>query len=399
MSGVRVFARGLVLAIPAIACALAGCSDRGPGGMPPAPPPPEVGVITAATTPITVNEEYVAQTEAVETVEIRARVGGVLERQGFEDGARVKKDDLLFVIDQQPYIVALAQARAALAQAQANHVNSRQVLERVRPLLDEQAISQQDLDAAVAKESTDAANVEAARAAVQQAELNLGYTTVRAPRDGNMSKALIKPGGLVNASTTLLTTLYSVDPIYVNFTVSEPKLLELQRVFKLSPGDDRSNSPPFRLRLVDGSEYKFPGKLNFADAAIDTKSGTLSLRLSVPNPDRQLRPGQFVRVVMPAAQNLAAILLPQAAVQEIQGKRSVFVVAADNTAEYREIGARTRQGSDWVVESGIKAGERVIVEGVGKVRPGAPVKPVPAGSGAAAPAGPAGPAGPAKKGP
>lgn len=162
---------------------------------PPQMPPPEVSVVKVAATPVTLFEEYVAQTEAVDTVEIRARVGGILERQAFVDGASVKKGDLLFVIDQQPYITGLAQAKAAVAQAQASYVNSKQNLARVRPLLADQAVSQQDVDAAVAKEAADGATMEAAKAQVKQAELNLDYTTIRAPRDGVISKALIKPGG------------------------------------------------------------------------------------------------------------------------------------------------------------------------------------------------------------
>jgi membrane fusion protein (multidrug efflux system) len=356
-----------------VALGLAGCGGKGP---PQAPPPPEVNVIKAVTQPITVFEEYVGQTEAVDTVEIRARISGLLERQGFEDGARVKRGDLLFVIDPQPYIAALAQAKAALAQTQAAHLNSKQNLDRIRPLLADKAISQQDLDTAVAKEATDAANEDAARAQVKTAELNLDYATIRAPRDGVISKALIKPGGLVNASTTLLTTLYSVDPIYVNFTVSEQKLLELQRQLKRNPGEEKARLPSFRLRLADGSEYKSSGKLNFVDAAVDAKSGTLQVRVLVPNPERLLRAGQLVRVVFPSLQPLNAIRIPQQAVQELQGKRSVFVVDAENKAQYREITANTRIENDWVVESGIAAGDMVIVEGMQKVRPGAPVKPV-----------------------
>lgn len=359
----------------AIALALAGCSGK---GAPPAPPPPEVGVIKTIAQPVTVYEEYVAQTEAVDTVEIRARVNGLLERQAFEDGSHVRKGDLLFVIDQQPFIAALAQAKAALAQARANHLNSKQVLDRVRPLVEDKAISQQDLDSAVAKEAADAANEEAARAQVTTATLNLDYTTIRAPREGNISKALIKPGGLVNASTTLLTTLYSIDPIYVNFTISEQKLLELQRELKRNSGEDRSKALPFRLKLVDGSDYKSAGKLNFMDAAVDAKSGTLQMRLSVPNPERALRAGQFVRVIVPAAQDVSAIRIPQQAVQEMQGVRSVLVVDAESKAAYREIVARTRAGNDWLVESGLQAGETVIVEGVNKVRAGTPVTAVPA---------------------
>lgn len=362
----------LVSAVAAV-LALSGCSGK-PGNQ--VPPPPEVSVIKAVVQPVTIYEEYVGQTEAVDTVEIRARVSGILERQAFEDGGQVKKDDLLFVIDRQPFIAALAQARAALEQAQAAHLNSKQNLDRIRPLLADKAISQQDLDNAIAKEAADAANVDAAKAQVKTAELNLDYATLRAPRAGTISKALIKPGGLVNASTTLLTTLYSAGQIYVNFAFSEQKLLELQRELKRNPSEELNRLPPIHLKLVDGSDYKSSGKLNFIDAAVDPKSGTVQARLLVPNPDRLLRAGQLVRVIFPSLQPLHAILVPLQAVQELQGKRSAYVVDAENKAVYREIVAHTRVGNDWVVESGLKAGDRVIVEGSQKVRPGAPVKPV-----------------------
>jgi len=351
---------------------LAACSSKADST---AAPAPQVSAVKVVATPFALAEEYAAQTEAVETLEIRARVGGILERQAFADGARIKKGDVLFVIDQQPYITALALARASEAQARANAVNSRQNLERARPLLTDQAISQQDLDAAVAKERADAANVEVAAAQVRQAQLNLGYTTITAPRDGIISKALIKPGGLVNASTTLLTTLYSSDPVYVNFAISEQRLPALQTQLQHAAGGGaQEKAPPFKLKLADGSDYPFAGKLNFVDAAVDAKSGTLQMRLSVPNPERRLRPGQFMRVVLPGQENPNAILVPQKAVQEIQGKRSVFVVGADNQASYREIVATQRSGNDWVVERGLVPGELVIVDGLQKVKPGATVK-------------------------
>src|SRR6185369_12712508 len=289
---------------------------------------------------------------------------------------------VLFAIDPQPFIAALAQAKATLAQTQASHTNSKQNLERIRPLLADKAISQQDLDAAIAKDATDAANVEAARAQVRAAELNLEYATIHAPRDGVISKALIKPGGLVNASTTLLTTLYSVDPMYVNFTVSEQKLMQMQRQLKRNPGEEKGRLPPFRLRLADGTENKLSGTLNFVDAAVDPKSGTVQVRVQVANPERLLRAGQLVRVIFPSLEPLHAFLIPQQAVQELQGKRSVFVVDAEGKAQYREITANTRDGNNWVVESGLAEGETVIVEGIQKARPGAPVKAVMAGANA-----------------
>jgi membrane fusion protein (multidrug efflux system) len=357
-----------------IAVALCACGKK--ANAPPQQPPPEVSVVKMSMTPVTVYTEYAAQTEAVQPVEIRARVGGILQRQAFKDGATVKKGDELFQIDQDQYASALAQAKANLGQAQASWLNSRQNLARLRPLLAVQAISQQDLDAAVATERSDAASVEAARAEVRQAELNLGYTIIRAPRDGLISRALIKPGGLVNASTTLLTTLYSVDPIYVAFTISEEKLVELQQQYNLR--DPALKTPDIKLKLIDGSDYRYGGKLNFLDAAVDPRNGTLPVRLIVPNPEGALRHGQFVRAIVPGREKPNAILVPQKAVQELQGTHSVYVVGPDNKAMHRDITVSARVGNNWIVERGLKPGELVIVEGISKVKPGIVVKPVPA---------------------
>ncbi len=349
-----------------IAC---GCTQKKSA---PAPPPPAVSVIRTAATPIVIYEDYAAQTEAVDAVEIRARVGGILERQAFRDGAHVKRGDLLFVIDQQPFITAQQQSHANLGQAEASWHNSQRNLARLRPLLTDAAVSQQDVDAATARERADAAAVAAAQAQLRQARINLGYTTIRAPRDGVMSRALIKTGGLVNASATLLATLYSIDPMYVNFTINEEKLAGLQKQFDLHG----RNTLPFRIKLADGSDYPHAGKLDFIDTAVDPRNGTLQMRLSLPNPEGRLRSGQFVHVAVPAREARNAILVPQKAVQELQGKQSVFVVGPDNKAVYRGITAKVRSGNDWIVEQGLQSGELVVVEGTGKIKPGSVVKPV-----------------------
>jgi len=358
---------------------LVGCKDD---PKPPAPPAAEVTVIEAKPSTVTVYNEYVAQTQAPDTIEIRSQVTGLLDRQAFADGARVKRGDLLYVIDQRPFEAQLAQAKGSLAQAEANLINARQNLARQSRLIAQKAVSQQDYDTAVAQERSSGALVEAQKALLRTAELNLEFATLRAPRDGTMSNSLVKPGSLVTAQQTLLTTLYSSDPMWVNFSISEDRLLELQKTMKHPVGDNPDQAPPFHIRLADGTDWKLPGKLNFVDATIDPKSGTLQVRISVPNPDRLLRPGLFVRVIVAAFDNPNAIRIPQQAVQELQGLKSVFVVGADDKVESRQVVANFRQGNDWVVESGLKAGERVVVEGVGKVRPGATVKPV-----AAAPAG------------
>lgn len=374
------------LALGAACAALGGCAKAPP----PQAPPPEVAVIEVRPGPVTVYDEYVAQTQAPNTIEIRSQVTGLLQSQGFADGARVKPGDLLYVIDPRPFEAQLAQAKASLAQAEANLINAQQNLARNSRLIAQKAVSQQDYDTAVAQEHAGQALVEAQKALMRNAELNLEFCTIRAPRDGFMSSSQVKPGALVTAQQTLLTTLFSSDPMWVYFSISEDKLLELQRTLKRPPGERTDLAPPFHIRLADGTDYALAGKLNFVDAAIDQKSGTLQVRVSVPNPDRILRPGLFVRVTVAAFENPTAIRIPQQAVTQLQGLKSVYVVGAGDKAEQRQIVADYRLGNDWVVASGLAAGERVVVEGIGKVRPGAPVKPIVAAPAANPPA--AGPA-------
>ena len=362
-----------ILALGVLPLALSGCKGD---AKPAAPPPQEVTVIEAKPSNVTVYNEYVAQTQAPDTIEIRSQVTGLLARQAFADGARVKRGEVLYVIDQRPFEAQLAQAKASLAQAEANLVNAKQNLARQSRLIAQKAVSQQDYDAAVAQDRSSAALVEAQKALVRNVELNLEFATLRAPSDGTMSSTLVKPGSLITAQQTLLTTLYSSDPMWVNFSISEDRLLELQKTLKHPVGDRQDQAPPFHIRLADGTDWKLPGKLNFVDATIDQKSGTLQVRISVPNPDRLLRPGQFVRVIVAAFDNPSAFRIPQQAVQELQGLKTVFVVGSDDKVESRQITGTFRQGNDWVVEGGIKPGERVVVEGVNKIRAGAAVKPV-----------------------
>jgi len=325
---------------------------------------------------VTVFDEYVAQTQAPDTIEIRSQVTGLLERQSFVDGARVKKGDVLYVIDQRPFEAQLAQAKASLAQAEANLVNAKQNLARNSRLIAQKAVSQQDYDTAVAQERSGTALVEAQKALLRNVQLNLEFATLRASREGFMSSSFVKPGALITAQQTLLTTLYSSDPMWVNFSISEDRFLELQKTLKHPPGDRPDTAPPFHIRLADGTDYALAGKLNFIDATIDQKSGTLQVRISIPNPDRILRPGLFVRVIVAAFEDPKAIRIPQQAVQELQGLKSVYVIGAEDKAEPRQILARYRIGNEWVVDSGLNPGDRVVIEGIAKVRPGSPVKPV-----------------------
>jgi len=368
----RALSAALVLAAVITA---AGCGGRASSGA--APPPLPVSVIEVEPRAITVYDEYVAQTAAPQTIEIRSQVTGLLERQAFADGQHVAKGELLYGIDPRPFRSALDQAKANLAQAQANLANAQQTADRDKQLVAKNFISEQTYAAAAAQARAAAAAVQAQAAALDEAQINLGFTQIRSPIDGYVSQSLINPGGLVTKQDTLLTTLYSSDPMYVYFTISQDKLLELQRRLKHPPGEQTQAAPNFRLFFADGHEYPYPGQLNFVDAAVDPKAGTLQVRVAVANPDRYLRPGMFVRVRVPSVQE-QAITVPQKAVMQLQDVMTVYVVGAKDEPEERQITAHYRIGNDWAVEKGLQPGERVIVEGLEKVqqRPGASVKPI-----------------------
>jgi membrane fusion protein (multidrug efflux system) len=357
---------GLAVAASSI---LAGCGKAPP----PAPRPVSVSAIRLIARPIAVAEEYPAQVEASNTVEIRPRVGGVLDRQAAVEGQPVKTGQVLFEIDPLPYQAALAQAQATLAQAQAAKAQAEQDLARARPLSQLDALSQRELDAAVAAFGATGAQVQAAEAAVKTAELNLGYTVVRAPIDGVVSRAQIRVGGLVTAYSTLLTTVYQTDPMYVNFSIGEQRLLQLQREGEGTPDQRNPLSLQFRILLADGGEFATPAELNFVDAAVDLRTDTLAVRLSVPNPKQLLRAGQYVKVSVQGRERPLALAIPQRAVQELQDKNFVWIVDADGKAQTRNVTMGPRVGSEWLVEKGLTAGDIVIVDGVQKLKAGTPV--------------------------
>jgi membrane fusion protein, multidrug efflux system len=353
-----------------LAAQLPACS-----GKPPTPGPPEVSVIAVTPSPANFTEDYVAQTEAINTVEIRPRVGGVLDKQFPNEGEHVKAGELLFIIDPQPYIEALAQARATLAQNEASLEQSQRDLGRANALLAIDAVSQQELDATVAKNKANIASVAAGQATVKTALLNLGYTNITSPIDGVMGRAQMRLGSLATANTSLLTTVYQTDRVYVNLSISEQRLLSLQRTLGRALNQNSTEAPPFRLFLADGSEYPLAPKLNFIDPAVDTRTGTLAIRLEVPNPRQLLHAGQFARVQVTTLQDPTAIVLPQRAIQDLQGKNYVWIVDAEGKAEQRDVRMGPRIGQDWLVAQGLKAGDRVIVDGVQRLKPGVPVKP------------------------
>ena len=361
-----------VAVVATLAVLSAACSKSAPA---PAPAP-AVDVATVVVTPHAVSfpEDYVAQTEAINAVEIRPRVGGMLEKRVPIEGEAVKTGQLLFVIDREPYIAALEQAKAAMAQSEAASLQSQRDLARAKSLSEIDAVSQQELDAAVAKNQANLASIDAAKATVRTAELNLGYTTIVSPFDGLMGRAQLRQGGMVTANSTLLTTIYQTDRMYVNFSLSEQRLLSLQRLLGRALNQDSKTPPPFRIFLADGSEYPETPRLNFIDPAVDSRTGTLALRLEVDNPHQLLHAGQFARVEVAAQQDPNAIVVPQRAVQDLQGKNYVWIVDATGHAQQRDVQLGPRVGSDWQVQRGLNAGDVVIVDGVQHLKPAVPVR-------------------------
>ena len=367
-----------MLALLAVAAA---CGDKTAG--PPAPQP--VATLTMRAQPTSLTQEYPAQLEASNTVEIRPQVAGILDRQAALEGTPVKRGQVLFEIDPQPYSAALAQAKAGLAQSRAAEAQAERDLARARPLTAIDALSEKELDAAVAANASTQGQVQAAKAAVKTAELNLGYTQVRSPIDGVMSRALIRIGGVVTAYTTLLTTVYQTDPMYANFSVGEHRLLQVQRELGRPLDQHNPSQRQFRIVLADGSEYDLPGTLNFVDAAVDLRTDTLALRLTVPNPKQFLHAGQYVRVVVATRERPNALLIPQRAVQLLQDKNYVWIVDSAGMAQQRDVKMGQQQGSDWVVEEGLAPGDVVVVDGTQKLKSGTPVRAQPLAAPAAGP--------------
>ena len=336
--------------------------------------PVAVATLTMRGHPLAITEEYPAQLEASNTVEIRPQVSGILQRQAGLEGTLMHQGDVLFEIDPQPFIAALGQAQAGLAQAHAAQAQAIRDLARARPLSQIDAVSERELDAAVAANDSASAQVKAAEAAVQTAQLNLGYTKVRSPIAGTMSRALIRLGGVVTAYTTLLTTVYQTDPMWANFSVGEQRMLQIQRELGRALNQGNPSQRQFKLLLADGSEYNVPAKLNFVDAAVDTRTDTLALRLTVPNPDGLLKAGQYVRVQVATAVQPNTLLVPQRAVQVLQDKNFLWIVDKDGKAQMRDVHMGPQQGNYWIVEQGLAPGDVVIVDGTQKLKPDLPVK-------------------------
>ncbi len=374
MAGLRARLVGLALAALALASACDGQSQTPPA----APPPP--GVTVAAVTRSEINPvfEVVGQTEAVDEVDLRARVQGFLVRRAFEEGEDVREGDLLFAIEKAPYEAALAAADASVDQAQAAVLRTKKDLERARILFSRGNVSEKTLDDAIAAERDARAQLAAAEARQREARLNLGYTDIYAPIDGRIGRAAYSVGNLVGPDSDVLATLVKLDPIYAVFSISERLYLSYKQeaAATQTAGGEPVAAPVPRLRLANNNDYAHPGRIAFVDNRVDPMTGTIAVRAIFPNPDKLLVPGIFVTVRLTERQPEPALLIPQAAVQEDQAGRFVLVAKPDNTAEVRRIQTGERTGISWQVTSGLNEGELVIYEGIQKVRPGSPISPV-----------------------
>jgi len=351
----------------ALLFSLAACSGKKePSAAAAAMPTPTVVVTTLEPENVPIYGEYVGQTEAVNTVEIHSQVQGFLQEIAFKEGSIVHKGQLLFLIDPRPYEAALRQAEAQLAVQQAALGDAQKTAARYKPLVKQNAISQQELDSAVATVEEDEANVQSAEASIATAKLNLSYTRITTPITGSIGVAQVRIGSLVLAGTTLLDTVYSINPMYVTFGISESDYLEYVRRGR----PNRGHPPPIQLILSNGYVYAYPGTINMVAPSVNTTTGTLTIRASFPNPDNVLKPGLFSQVRFVSRVETNALVVPQAAVQQIQGTQSVYVVGPDNKIQQQTISTGPTVANVEIVTSGLKAGERVVVEGVLKVHPG-----------------------------
>ena len=354
--------------------------------------PLEVQVVTVEQKDVPIYSEWIGTLDGLVNADVRAQVTGYLMQQGYQEGAFVKKGQLLFQIDPRPFQAALDQAEGQLAQAKALLANAVAVqgrtqldVNRYTPLAKEEAASQQDLDnavqnnlAALATMATAEAQIKSSQAAVETAQINLDFTRLIAPIDGIAGQAQLQVGALVNLSSGAVTSVSTVDPIKVYFTVSEPQYLAWRKRFPTETTREAADKNlHLQLILADGSLYAHEGTFYFADRQVDVGTGAIRIAGLFPNPGNILRPGGYGRVRAVIRMQQGALLVPQRAVTELQGGYQVAVVGADNKVDIRTVTVGDRSGSDWVISEGLKPGDRVIAEGVQKVRSGATVNPKP----------------------
>ncbi len=344
----------------------------------PAPPPPDVKVATVLQKDVPIYVEAIGQTRGSTEIEVRARVEGFIQTVDFKEGNPVRKGQLLYTIEPSQFEAALAQAKGTLAVAEAQLARAKQDVVRYEPLVAKNAISRQEYETAVVVQRAAEAAVAAAQAQAESAQINLGYTKVTSPVDGLAGKTEVFPGTLVGrGQSTLLTHISQIGTIHVRFTIPERDYLYYARR-RQERGERVSDSVaaklPYELVLADGSVHPQQGQLVFVDRNVDPQTGTILLEAAFPNPGGVVRPGQYARVRAAVDQKKGAILVPQRAVTELQGIYNVAVVGGDDAVEVRMVKPADRIGTLWVIDSGLKAGDRVVVEGIQKVRPGMKVK-------------------------
>lgn len=341
-------------------------------------PPPEVGVVTVTPSAVAVVNELPGRLEGVRTAEVRARVEGIVLSRNYTEGGEVKAGQVLFRIDPAPYQAQLASAKAQLERAEANAVSARQKAERYKPLVAVNAVSKQEYDEAVAAAGQANADIAAAKAAVTTAQINLGYTTVTAPISGRVGRALVTEGALVGkGEATKLTTVEQVDPIWVTFTQPASEVARLRTAIESGKVKGVNGARVHLFPEASDKEYGATGKLLFSDMTVDPTTGAITLRAEFPNPRRELLSGTFVRVKIEQGVDENALTVPQRALIRSAQGASVLVVGADGNVAALPVKAPQAVGDRWVVTEGLKGGEKVIVEGLQKVRPGAPAKAVP----------------------
>ena len=366
------------LSLVAVATAfVAGCSDDAQKSSGPVAPPPSVSVAKIVTEDIRQSARFVGQVAAIDQVDLVARVKGFLEKKEVPDGSVVKQGDLLFTIEKAQYEAALAKAKADLASAQADAALKSANEKRDRDLRDKGHLSEAAYEATLAQKQQAEASVEAAQAALQDAQLNLSYTDVSAPFDGQLGKTTYSVGEVVGPSTSALASLISLAPVYVNFSVSEAQYLNAVKNHGLSPADiNPEESPDLSLVLPNGESYGEKGKIVFIDNQVDIATGTLSFRGQFDNKDIRLIAGTYVTVVLEAPKSETALIVPQAAIQRDQEGAFALAVTADKKVEQRYVELGQQVETNFVVTKGLKEGDEVIVEGLQKVRPGVEVNPV-----------------------
>ena len=383
-TSLRPVARHLPLFSLTLTCALlltaCGKEQSGPGQM----PPPPVGVVSVAPTSVPIEVELSGRLEPIRTAQVRARVTGVVQKRLFAEGAVVQAGQSLYRIDPAPYQAVLESAQATQAKAEAALAQAQSTLERNRTLAESKMISALAWDNVQSSHRAAQADVAAAKAAVQQARLNVEYASVLAPIGGRIGRSLVTEGALVSQQeATQLTTIQQTDTLIANFTQSASEAMRIQRA--IASGNLKgSTSAQVKVLLDDGRVYGLPGRLMFADIAVDAGTGQVTLRAEVPNPKGELLPGLFIKVRLQVARSEEAMLLPQQAVTRGTSEDTVLVVDTDGQVSKRavQLGGQLgdtlqANGPQWIITGGLKAGEQVVVDGFQKIRPKAPVKPVP----------------------